>query len=59
MTKTVCYLCAASACGMEVAVQDGRIISIRGDKEHPESRGALCVKGRAVKEFGCGSFTTT
>src|SRR5215470_3568930 len=49
--KTVCNLCGLSACGMQVDVEDGRIVKIRGDDAHPESRGALCPKGHAVKEI--------
>jgi anaerobic selenocysteine-containing dehydrogenase len=33
---------------MEIAVQDGKVVEIRGDREHPESRGVLCPKGRAA-----------
>jgi anaerobic selenocysteine-containing dehydrogenase len=46
--KTVCNLCGLSGCGMEITVQDDKVVGVRGDKDHPESRGALCPKGRAV-----------
>jgi anaerobic selenocysteine-containing dehydrogenase len=46
--KTVCNLCGLSGCGMEITVQDGKVVGVRGDKDHPESRGALCPKGGAV-----------
>ena len=48
VVKTVCNLCGLCGCGMEVVVEDGRVVEIRGDKDHPENRGALCPKGRAV-----------
>ena len=31
-------------CAMLVTVEDGRAIEVRGDPEHPFTRGALCVK---------------
>jgi anaerobic selenocysteine-containing dehydrogenase len=31
-------------CAMLVTVEDGRAIAVRGDPEHPFTRGALCVK---------------
>lgn len=51
VVKTVCNLCGQSCCGMEVVVKDGKIVEVRGDKEHPENRGALCAKGRAAKDL--------
>jgi anaerobic selenocysteine-containing dehydrogenase len=46
--KTVCNLCGLSGCGMEVTVKDGKVVEVRGDKDHPENRRALCAKGRAI-----------
>jgi anaerobic selenocysteine-containing dehydrogenase len=46
--KTVCNLCGLSGCGMEVTVKDGKVVKVEGDKDHPENRGALCTKGRAI-----------
>ncbi|MFN2185224.1 MAG: hypothetical protein ACK2UU_14630, partial [Anaerolineae bacterium] len=46
--KTVCNLCGLGGCGMEVTVRDGKAVQVRGDKDHPENRGALCPKGRAM-----------
>jgi anaerobic selenocysteine-containing dehydrogenase len=34
-------------CGIEVTVENGRPVSLKGSKEHPFNRGWLCVKGRA------------
>jgi len=31
-------------CAMLVTVQDGRATEVRGDPEHPFTRGALCLK---------------
>lgn len=43
--KTFCKICSAY-CGIEVDVQDEQIITIRGDKDHPMSKGFTCTKGR-------------
>jgi len=36
---------------MEVEVENGQIVSLRGDSEHPLSRGFLCSKGTACLEM--------
>lgn len=46
--KTVCNLCGLCGCGMEATVEDGKVVAVRGDREHPENRGSLCPKGQAV-----------
>ncbi len=48
--KTVCFECH-SRCGVLLEVQNNRINGIKGDKEHPISRGYLCPKGAAVTEI--------
>lgn len=47
--KSFCRLCHA-VCGIEVDVEDGRAVAVRGDKDHPISQGYLCVKGRQLLE---------
>lgn len=42
--KTGCVLCAQN-CGLEVQVEDNRIVKVRGDKENPRSKGYVCRKG--------------
>jgi len=42
--KTGCVLCAQN-CGLEVMVQDGRMVKVKPDKENPKSRGYACRKG--------------
>src|SRR5262245_44696925 len=44
----VCTLCEAT-CGIEVQVEDGKVASIRGDKEDPFSRGYICPKAYGLK----------
>jgi anaerobic selenocysteine-containing dehydrogenase len=44
-----CSLCEAM-CGLSVDVEDGRIVSIRGDKDDVFSRGYLCPKAIALQD---------
>lgn len=44
--RTTCGNCH-NDCGVIVNVQDGVIVSIEGDPDHPFNRGALCPKGQA------------
>jgi anaerobic selenocysteine-containing dehydrogenase len=41
---TTCPRDCYDACGIEVAVRDGTIRHVRGDRDHPVSRGKLCRK---------------
>jgi anaerobic selenocysteine-containing dehydrogenase len=42
--RTTCPRDCYDACGMLVTLRDGAIRSVRGDPEHPVSRGKLCRK---------------
>jgi anaerobic selenocysteine-containing dehydrogenase len=42
--RTVCNRDCPDACGIVATVEDGRITRIRGDKEHPITRGFLCYR---------------
>ncbi len=42
-----CRICAA-ACGIVVTVDGDRVVRVRGDDEHPVSRGYVCSKGRGL-----------
>ncbi|MFA5653725.1 MAG: molybdopterin-dependent oxidoreductase, partial [Desulfomonilia bacterium] len=42
--KTGCVLCAQN-CGLEVLVENNRIVKVKGDRENPRSRGYVCRKG--------------
>ena len=44
IVKTTCPRDCYDACGIEVLRENGRIVSVRGDKEHYVSRGKLCAK---------------
>ncbi|HEY5012497.1 MAG TPA: molybdopterin-dependent oxidoreductase, partial [Acidimicrobiia bacterium] len=42
-----CRICAA-ACGIVVTVDGDRVLRVRGDADHPVSRGYTCSKGRGL-----------
>jgi anaerobic selenocysteine-containing dehydrogenase len=46
---TYCRICEP-LCGLQATVEDGRVVQIRPDKEHPLSRGFACPKGIAMTE---------
>lgn len=48
--KTLCPYCGVG-CGLVAKVRDGRIVDVRGDKDHPSTRGALCNKGATLGEI--------
>jgi len=54
-TKTIRTTCKIGACepycGIEVDVEDGVMVAVRGDKQHPVSKGYICVKGHNLLEY--------
>ncbi|MBV8192448.1 MAG: molybdopterin-dependent oxidoreductase [Alphaproteobacteria bacterium] len=48
--KTACNLCYVN-CGLEVAIEDGRIAKVRGDKANPKSQGYLCNKAARIPYY--------
>jgi anaerobic selenocysteine-containing dehydrogenase len=50
--RTMCPMsCHPTLCGMLVEVEDGRLLSVSGDKDNPDSRGFLCIRGQAAREI--------
>lgn len=47
--KTFCRFCHVF-CGLEVDVEDNRVVAVRGDRDNPVSEGYTCPKGRAEVE---------
>ena len=45
--KTGCVLCAQN-CGLEVEVDNNRIVKVRGDRDNPRSKGYVCRKGMNI-----------
>ena len=50
---TYCRNCAAM-CGLQVTEEGGKILDIRGDRDHPISAGYFCIKGMATRDFHNG-----
>ncbi len=48
--KTTCVLCA-NLCGLEVTVENNKIVKVRGDKDNPRSEGYVCRKGLQTTHF--------
>jgi formate dehydrogenase len=46
---TFCRICEP-LCGMVATVEDGKLVSLRADKENPHSKGFCCAKGIAMAE---------
>ena len=47
--KSYCRLCTAS-CSIDVDVEDGRVLAVRGTKTDPLSGGYTCMKGRDLPD---------
>jgi anaerobic selenocysteine-containing dehydrogenase len=43
---STCGYCSVG-CGMQLGVKDGRVVSVRGNPDHPVNSGKLCPKGLA------------
>lgn len=48
--KTGCVLCAQN-CGLEILVEDGRMVQVKGDKDNPRSKGYACRKGLNILNY--------
>ncbi len=49
-TPTICCFCGVG-CGAIVAAQNGRVVNLEGDPDHPINQGALCSKGMALTQL--------
>ncbi|MCM1565665.1 MAG: molybdopterin-dependent oxidoreductase [Dehalobacter sp.] len=43
--------CHPVGCGLKLFVKDGKLIKVEGDPEHPITKGRLCVRCLALKEY--------
>lgn len=48
--RSFCRVCT-SVCGILVDVEGDEVLRVRGDQEHPFSRGYTCPKGRALPQL--------
>ncbi|HET6922690.1 MAG TPA: molybdopterin-dependent oxidoreductase, partial [Anaeromyxobacteraceae bacterium] len=49
VTYRACHLCEA-LCGLEIRTEGERIVSIKGDRQDPFSRGHVCPKAAAIPD---------
>jgi thiosulfate reductase/polysulfide reductase chain A len=45
--RTYCGLCHPR-CGLVIEIEDGKAVSVKGDKDHPVTRGMICSRGRLM-----------
>ncbi|PAB60008.1 molybdopterin-containing oxidoreductase family protein [Anaeromicrobium sediminis] len=43
--RTVCPRDCFGTCGLKVQIKDGKVLKVKGDKDHPVTRGISCIKG--------------
>jgi anaerobic selenocysteine-containing dehydrogenase len=48
--RTMCQICKCD-CGIIAYIENGKIVRVEGDKENPNNRGKLCVKGKNSLEI--------
>ncbi|MDS7927952.1 molybdopterin-dependent oxidoreductase [Acinetobacter sp. V91_7] len=48
--KTACILCSRN-CGLEVEIENGKFTKIRGDKDHPLTKGYICQKAARLEHY--------
>jgi len=48
--KTACILCSRN-CGLTVEIADGQFTRIRGDDDHPVSKGYICQKAARLEHY--------
>lgn len=47
---TTCPYCGCG-CGFLVAADNGKVVNIEGDPDHPVNRGAACAKGASMRQL--------
>lgn len=48
--KTACILCSRN-CGLVVDIEGGQLVRIRGDEDHPVSKGYICQKAARLERY--------
>ena len=49
-TPTICCFCAVG-CGAIVAAENGQVVNLEGDPDHPINQGSLCSKGLSMAQL--------
>lgn len=47
--STTCCYCGVG-CGVSAEVENGQVVAVKGDSDHPANYGRLCVKGSSLHE---------
>lgn len=56
--KAACILCAQN-CGVEIQIEDGHIVKVKGDVNHPASQGYMCQKSQRLDFYQNGPHRLT
>ncbi len=48
--KTACILCSRN-CGLDVEIENGKFVKIKGDENHPISKGYICQKAARLDYY--------
>ena len=51
IVKTICGMCGGDNCGIDVYVEDDRIVKVRGSQDSPMNQGLLCPQASAAVEL--------
>jgi len=57
-SKAPCRFCG-TGCGVEVGIQNGKVVAVRGDELSPVNKGLLCAKGYHLPGFLYGADRLT
>ena len=48
--RSVCPFDCPDTCGLLVGVENGKVVAVKGDPDHPFTRGTVCIKGKYYGE---------
>ncbi len=48
---SICPYCGVG-CGFVITAQDGKVVNVEGDPDHPVNMGGACAKGAALRQVG-------
>ena len=48
--KAACPLNCWDSCGFNITIDDGKVVKVEGDTEHPITRGKICGRGRMLEK---------
>ena len=51
VVTTLCGMCGDDYCGIDVHVDAGQIVAVKGVADYPVNKGKLCPKGLALVEL--------